>query len=80
MNKTERNGAKREAEEIREMDELFRRADFAADAPGLEARIWQRIQARLPERELGEDDLEEMAAAGVPYFLRDEQKPGNPCK
>ena len=78
MNKMERKGAAKDAEGIREMDELFRRTDFAADVPGLEARLWQRIKARLPECELGEDDLEDVAAAGTTYFLRDKQKPGNP--
>ena len=75
--KMERNGAAKDAEGIREMDELFRRADFSADVPGLEARLWQRIRARISERELGEDDLEDVAAAGVTYFLRDKQKPGD---
>lgn len=78
--KMERKDEAKEAEDIREMDELFRRADFSADVPGLEARLWQRIRARISERELGEDDLEEMAAAGVTYFPRDGQKPGEPCK
>ena len=64
MKNMERNGADWEAAGIREMDELFRRTDFSAGVPGLEDRIWQRIRARMPERELGEDELEEMAAAG----------------
>ena len=53
----------REAEEVRRMDELFRRADFAAEVPGLEVRLWQKIQAKLAERELTEDELEKMVAA-----------------
>ena len=59
----------REAEDVRRMDELFRRADFAAEVPGLEARLWQKIQAKLAERELDEDELEKLAAArGGPDF------------
>ena len=47
-----------------EMDALFRRVDFAADEPALEERLWSKIQAKLADRELAEDDLEELAAAG----------------
>ncbi len=53
----------RELEEVRGMDELFRNTDFAADNPGLEVRLWQKIQAKLAERELTEDELEKMVAA-----------------
>ena len=61
--------------DVREMDELFRRADFAAESPGLGGRLWGKIRAKLasqnkcmfaPERELSEDELIELAAAGAP--------------
>ena len=55
--------SERELEEVRGMDELFRSTDFAADNPGLEVRLWQKIQAKLAERELTEDELEKMVAA-----------------
>ena len=66
---TEKSRA-RESEEVRGMDALFRRADFAADDPSLEVRLWQKIQVKLAERELSEDELEEVAAArgGTDYF------------
>ena len=60
---------------VREMDELFRRTDFAAEHPGLSERLQEKIRARLSaqeikmhveERELFEDELSELAAAGVP--------------
>ena len=70
MDKAGLKSADREAAGIREMDELFRRTDFAADMPGLEARIWLRIWAKMPEYELSEDELEEMAAAGNPNYHR----------
>ena len=41
----------RGSEEVRGMDELFRRADFAADDPSLEVRLWQKIRAKMAERE-----------------------------
>ena len=47
-----------------EMDALFRRVDFAADEPALEERLWSKIQAKLADRELAEDELEKLAAAG----------------
>ena len=47
-----------------EMDALFRRVDFAADEPALEEQLWSKIQAKLADRELAEDELEELAAAG----------------
>ena len=47
-----------------EMDALFRRVDFAADEPALEERLWSKIQEKLADRELAEDELEELAAAG----------------
>ena len=61
---------KRVSEEVRGMDELFRRADFAADDPSLEVRLWQKIQAKMAERELTEDELEKLAAArgGTDFF------------
>ena len=66
----------RESEEVRGMDELFRNTDFAADNPGLEMRLWQRIQAKLAERELSEDELEELAAArGEPDYFGKFQRP-----
>ena len=50
---------------VAEMDALFRRADFAAESSGLEARLWVKIKARLAtERELSEDELSKFAAAG----------------
>lgn len=60
---------------VREMDELFRRTDFAAEHPGLSERLQEKIRARLSaqeikmhveERELFEDELSELAAAGAP--------------
>ena len=60
---------------VREMDELFRRTDFAAEQPGLSERLQEKIRARLSaqeikmhveERELFEDELSELAAAGAP--------------
>ena len=47
----------RGSEEVRGMDELFRNADFAADDPSLEVRLWQKIRAKMAERELTEDEL-----------------------
>ena len=61
--------------DIQEMDAIFRRADFVAESPGLEERLWGKIQAKLTtqdmkpfaaERELSEDELLELAAAGAP--------------
>ena len=62
---------------ITEMDALLRRADFAAESPGLEERLWAKIQAKLwgrrhelcalaSEWELSENELSELAAAGTP--------------
>ena len=60
---------------VREMDELFRRTDFAAEHPGLSERLQEKIRARLSaqeikmhveERELFEDELSELVAAGAP--------------
>ena len=60
---------------VREMDELFRRTDFAAEHPGLSERLQEKIRVRLSaqeikmhveERELFEDELSELAAAGAP--------------
>ena len=53
----------RESEEVRGMDELFRSADFAADDPSLKVRLWQKIRAKMAERELTEDELKKMVAA-----------------
>lgn len=50
--------------DIAEMDALFRRVDFAADDPALEERLWAKIESKLANRELAEDELEELAAAG----------------
>ena len=56
-----------QAADVAEMDALFRRVDFAADAPDLAERLWAKIQAKLEaERELSEDELFELAAAGTP--------------
>ena len=66
---------------VREMDELFRRADFAAEHPGLSERLQEKIRARLSaqeikmhveERELFEDELSELAAAGAPEMKQAE--------
>ena len=66
----------RELKEMREMDELFRNTDFAADNPGLEVRLWQKIQAKLAERELTEDELEKMVAArGETDFFGKSRRP-----
>ena len=52
---------------VAEMDALFRRADFAVEDPALADRLWAKIQARLAaERELSEDELFRLAAAGAP--------------
>ncbi len=59
-----------------EMDALFRRIDFAADEPALEERLWVKVQEKLAERELAEDELEELAAArGEPGFFGKLPKP-----
>ena len=53
--------------DVAEMDALFRRADFAAENPVLAERLWEKIQMKLAaERELSEDELSELAAAGAP--------------
>ena len=53
--------------DVAEMDALFRRADFAAENPVLAERLWKKIQMKLAaERELSEDELSELAAAGAP--------------
>ena len=66
---------------VREMDELFRRTDFAAEHPGLSERLQEKIRARLSaqeikmhveERELFEDELSELAAAGAPEMKQAE--------
>ena len=71
--KKERKGMEQTPWEIRELDALFERVDFSADAPGAQARIWQQIQARLPERGregygLESWELEKVVAAGNPYY------------
>jgi hypothetical protein len=58
--------------DIEEMDRLFRTADFSSEKPGLKERLWQRFQekaekqrrAGLEERELTDDELGWLAAAG----------------
>lgn len=66
---------------VREMDELFRRTDFAAEHTALSERLQEKIQARLSakhdglfmgERELFEDELSELAAAGAPKMQNTE--------
>ncbi len=53
--------------DVAEMDALFRRVDFAAENPALAEQLWEKIQMRLAaERELSEDELSELAAAGAP--------------
>lgn len=54
--------------DIAEIDALFLRVDFAADEPALEERLWSKIQAKLADRELAEDELEKLAAAGGVQF------------
>lgn len=55
--------------DVAEMDALFRRADFAAENPALAERLWEKIQMKLAaERELSEDELSELAAAGGVQF------------
>ncbi len=62
---------------LREIDTLFRRADFAAEGGALAERLQRKIRMRLLERavgwrppveeyELSEDELSELAAAGTP--------------
>ena len=55
--------------DIEEMDRLFRKVDFAAENPGLEKRLKERILERLAEvdeeRELEMDELSGLAAAGT---------------
>ena len=53
--------------DVAEMDALFRRVDFAAENPVLAERLWEKIQMKMEaERELSEDELFELAAAGAP--------------
>lgn len=85
MEKEEKGGAVMTAENgkdkagVREMDELFRRTDFAAEHTSLSERLQEKIRERLAaqgqtairrmladERELSGDELSEMAAAGSP--------------
>ncbi|MBR3722884.1 MAG: hypothetical protein IKN12_08985 [Selenomonadaceae bacterium] len=58
------------------MNRLFRDADFNAENPGLKERLWEKVQIKIAEqerhistpvsdeRELTEDELLGMAAAG----------------
>ena len=53
---------------IKEMDMLFRRADFAAEVPDLEERLWCRIMNRVREEQEEyalEDDALGRVAAGT---------------
>ena len=72
---------------IKEMDALLRRADFAAESPGLEELLWAKIQAKLwgrrheqcalaSEWELSENELSELAAAGTPVMQAGEKLRG----
>lgn len=52
-----------------EMDEHFRHADFSRRSKGLQERIWQSVRERIEaqqesgERELTDDELDQVAAA-----------------
>lgn len=65
--------------DVAEMDALFRRADFAAENPALAERLWEKIQAKLADRELVEDELEELAAAGGVQFRYGLDSSGTKC-
>ena len=62
-----------------EMERGFRQADFSRGRVKLEERIWQRIAAAIEEpsaeeRELTDDELMHVAAAGSPHMRKPEEK------
>ena len=62
-----KNMTDKQTPDVAEMDALFRRVDFAAETPALSERLWAKIQMKLAaERELSEDELSELVAAGAP--------------
>ena len=66
---------------IKEMDMLFRRADFAAEIPDLEDRLWCRIMNRIREEQEEyalEDDALGRVAAGA--GMRDSAHMDKLCK
>ena len=66
---------------IKEMDMLFRRADFAAETPELGARLWHRIMNRAREEQEEyalEDDALGRVAAGT--GMRDSAREDKLCK
>ena len=66
---------------IKEMDMLFRRADFAAEVPDLEERLWCRIMNRVREEQEEyalEDDALGRVAAGS--GMRDSAHMDKLCK
>ncbi|MBQ8698153.1 MAG: hypothetical protein IJ521_04045 [Schwartzia sp.] len=52
-------------DDSKEMDLLFRRADFAAEVPDLEERLWCRIMNRIREEKQEEYALEDDALGRV---------------
>lgn len=69
------------------MDRLFSRTDFVAESPGLKERLWQKIQRKITqqerdgfppmdgERELADEELFHLAAAGTYPPIKDRTKP-----
>ena len=63
-----------------EMDEHFRHADFSRRSKGLQEQIWQSVRKRIEaqqacqERELTEEELLQVAAAGAPHALAPKPK------
>lgn len=60
-------------EATKKIDEVFRQADFAADNPDLEKRLWEKIKDKTSqqdseeERELTSEELSIISAAGTNY-------------
>ena len=64
---------------MEELERSFRQADFSRGRVNLEERIWQRIAAAIEEpgaeeRELTDDELMRVAAAGSPHARTPEGK------
>lgn len=62
-----------------EMERSFRQTDFSRGRAKLEERIWQRIAAAIEEpsaeeRELTDDELMRVAAAGSPHMRKPDEK------
>jgi hypothetical protein len=66
--------------DMEEMDQIFRATDFSSENPGLKTEwLWQRFrekvekqsQEALEERELTDDELSGLAAAGRPETILD---------